>query len=81
MTNQTFLRQKTKTGRGERMKKMLMLLLVVGFLAGAFSIVEALSESYEHVDLLDIEMLEEDYDDPVPCGGGEGGGSGGGLPG
>lgn len=64
------------------MRKLLVLLLVVGFLIGALSVVEELCEesSLEQVDFSDGEESTNNYGDPAPCGGG-GTGGGGGQPG
>jgi len=60
------------------MKKVLILLLVVGVLIGTFAIAEGVSEeiSSEHTEFSKGEELT-DPGDPTPCGGGSGGGPGG----
>jgi hypothetical protein len=75
---QTFLRLGDTLNRGERMKKILALLLVLGVLIGTFSAVEELSESFcEQMNFSGDEIQEDGLGDPAPCGGGEGSGSGG----
>lgn len=66
------------SNRGERMKKVLILLLVVGVLIGTFAIAEEISEeiSLEHTEFSGGEELT-DPGDPTPCGGGDGAGPGG----
>ena len=65
------------------MRKVLIILLVIGFIIGTFSVVEELSEelSTEQVDFSDGDTPEGGAGDPIPCGGGEGSGRGGGQPG
>ena len=63
---------------GERMKKVLIFLLVAGVLVlGTCAIAEEISEeiSFERVD-----FSEGENPDPSPCGGGDGQGPGG-IPG
>lgn len=81
--SQTFLRQTIIIQRGERMRKMLVILLVIGFMIGTYSAVEGLCEesSVEQMDLSDRDAPESGAGDPTPCGGGEGSGAGGGQPG
>ena len=66
------------SNRGERMKKVLILLLVVGVLIGTFAVAVGMSEeiSLEHREFSEGEELT-DPGDPTPCGGGDGGGPGG----
>ena len=64
------------------MKKMLLLLIVVGVLiVGIFSVAEEMCEkiSFEDVDI-SKEDSEHSWDEVIPCGG-SGGGGGGGVPG
>lgn len=65
------------------MRKVLVLLLMVGILIGTVSVVEEISEegSNEYVEFSGDKVLGDDPGDVVPCGGGEGTGSGGGTPG
>jgi hypothetical protein len=64
------------------MRKVLVILLVIGFIIGTFSGVEELSEelSFEQTDFSDGGLPEGGIGDPAPCGGG-GSGGGGGQPG
>ncbi|MBU7025660.1 MAG: hypothetical protein HXS48_01865 [Theionarchaea archaeon] len=57
------------------MKKVLILLLVIGVLIGTFAIAEAFSEGIS-LDQGDFSEGEE-LTDPDPCGGGSGEGPGG----
>ncbi len=64
------------------MRKILVMLLVVGLLIGTFCAIEGLKEIQDGEDV----VFDEDYTDAlnnlVPCGGeGGGGGGGGGQPG
>lgn len=65
------------------MRKVLVVLLVIGFIIGTYSVVEGLCEesSVEQVDFSVENLSEDDLGDPIPCGGGGGGGAGGGQPG
>ena len=65
------------------MRKVLVILLVIGFMIGTFSVVGGLCEesSVEYMDLSNGDLSEDDLGDPIPCGGGGGGGAGGGQPG
>lgn len=78
----TFLRLKRNCKRGERMRNILAVLLVVGLLIGTFCVMEGFQE------ISDGEQIGYDVDypgiagNPAPCGSGEGGGGGpGGQPG
>lgn len=63
--------------RGERMKKILTLLLVIAFLVGTFAAADVVSEadaSFHGTNFTGDGALEENPGDPVPCGqGGTGG--------
>jgi len=65
------------------MKKVLILLLVVGVLIGTFTAVEVLCEnsSQENVDFPSDSFAGAGYGDPAPCGEGGPVGGGGGAPG
>jgi len=65
------------------MRKVLVILLVIGFIIGTYSVVEGLCEesSVEQEDFLDGDTPESVVGDLTPCGGGEGSGAGGGQPG
>jgi hypothetical protein len=68
--------------RGERMKKILAVLLIVGLLAGIIALAD---QTYEECSLDNGEFSEDEFSEqnpnPTPCGGGEGGSGGGGVPG
>lgn len=64
------------------MKKMILMLIVVGILVfGTFGVAEEMGED---ISLENVDVSEENFEDPggniVPCGGG-GGNGGGGIPG
>jgi len=64
--------------RGGRMRKVLVLLLIVGILLGTFTVIEGMSEEYfsdEHTTFSGEEGFGGSPGDPAPCGG-EGGGGG-----
>ncbi len=61
------------------MRKILVLLLIVGIMLGITNVIESLNDEIETGALYDIGGEEGD-NNPTPCGG-EGGGGGGGLPG
>ena len=66
------------------MRKILMLLLVIGILACTCAVVEEICQEDsvgEHIDFTNDEPTGDGLGDPAPCGGGEGGGAGGGQPG
>ena len=65
------------------MKKVLLLLIVVGvLLMGTFAIAEEFAESSDEIGNFPEGDSERTYGDPIPCGGGGGDGGGpGGLPG
>jgi len=65
--------------RGERMRKIIVFLLIAGIILGMTSVIENLDVENKISILYDIEGEEGD-NSPIPCGG-EGGGGGGGLPG
>ena len=64
------------------MRKIVVLLLVVGLLAGTSMAILGLEEemSGQEISYFEGENIEETIGDPVPCGGGSSG-SGGGAPG
>ena len=63
------------------MKKVLILLIVVGvLLMGTFAMAEEFAESSDEIGNSPESDSEETYGDPVPCGGGSGAGPGG-IPG
>ena len=61
------------------MRKVVALLLIVGFLLGTFGVIGGMSEisCEEPADFSGGELPEDGFGDPAPCGGGESGGSGG----
>jgi hypothetical protein len=65
------------------MRKVLVILFVIGFIIGTFSVIEELCEelSSEQMDSLDGDVSENGAGDSVPCGEGGGSGGGGGQPG
>ena len=65
------------------MRKILVLLLVVGILIGTIAASEELSDEcfQTDMDFSDGELTGNEYDSPLPCDGGGSGGSGGGTPG
>ena len=66
--------------RGEKMRKDIALLLIVGFLLGTFGVIGGMSEisCEEPADFSGGELPEDNFGGPAPCGGGgESGGSGG----
>jgi len=65
------------------MRKVLVILLVIGFIIGTYSVVEGLCEesSVEQQDFSGEDSPEDGLGDPIPCGGGGGSGGGGGQPG
>jgi hypothetical protein len=69
---------------GERMRRVLVLLLAVGILVGISVVANTVSVSDntcdEDVDIFSNDFLEG-IGDPAPCGGGGSDGSGGGTPG
>ena len=63
---------------GERMRKMIVFLLIVGVLiAGTFAVTEEITEvarPQENVDFSEGESFTDSgYGDPAPCGGAQGG--------
>jgi hypothetical protein len=77
-SSQTFLRKKRRVCRGERMRKVLIFLLVIGFLMGTFAVVEEVYLGYsfqEDIDFSGDEEIGNGFDDIAPCGGGGDGGS------
>jgi hypothetical protein len=57
------------------MKKVLVLLLVIGFLVGTFAVIEELYEEHfsnEHTEFTDDSYSGDDGENPTPCGGGNG---------
>jgi hypothetical protein len=78
----TFYVELAKPLRGERMKKMILLILMVGFLMlGTFSLsADIFENAYENIGFSWVDN-DKDLSDPgygnSPCGGGPGGGSGG----
>ena len=63
------------------MRKILVLLLVVGLLVGTSVAILSLEEtSGQEISYFEGEDIEETIGDPLPCGGGSSGG-GGGAPG
>jgi hypothetical protein len=79
--SQTFLKWRRMILRGERMRKVLVFLLIVGILIGTFSVVERIceEESFQrNVEFSNEDEFEGSPGDPAPCGRG---GSGGGTPG
>ena len=58
------------------MRKIIVLLLVIGFLAGICAIIGELEEYsfQEHTEFSGGEGFEEELGDPTPCGGGGSGG-------
>lgn len=64
------------------MKKMLLLLIVVGVLVfGSYYVAEEMSENISLEDMIvSEESPGESWDEVIPCGG-SGGGGGGGVPG
>jgi hypothetical protein len=68
------------TRRGERMRKLAVILLIAGIILGMITVAGELGEeSSSKVDPL-YDMVEGGGGNPTPCGG-EGGGGGGGAPG
>jgi hypothetical protein len=69
--------------RGERMKKILAVLLIVGLLAGIIALADQTYEEYtiDNGEFSEEHIIVEGNSDPLPCGGGEGGSGGGGTPG
>ena len=65
------------------MRKVLIILFVIGFIVGTFSVVEELCEEsfVEQMDFSDGDLSEEGIGDMIPCGGGDNNGGGGGQPG
>jgi hypothetical protein len=61
------------------MKKVFVLLLVIGFLLGAFAACEEVCEENSFQEVIFADGSSEDEPGPTPCGGGNG--SGGGAPG
>lgn len=64
------------------MRKVLVLLLVVGLLVGTLAVVEVISQDFsteEHVDFTGEDGPQDNPTDPTPCGGGSNGD--GGIPG
>ena len=60
------------------MKKVLLLLIVVGVLfMGTFAIAEEFGKSLGEMRDFSEGDSEGTYGDPIPCGGGDGGGPGG----
>ena len=75
---QRFLCVEVSIYKGERMRKMIVFLLIVGvFLVGTFAITEEITEevmSQENVDFSEGESFTDSgYGDPAPCGGAQGG--------
>ena len=72
-----------KRYRGERMRKLLIVLLAVGLFLGTFTVIESVDEDIDG----DESALFDEGDfglatgDPSPCGGEGGGTGGGGIPG
>ena len=63
------------------MRKILVILLVVGLLIGTSCVVEDLKKNSDGEEICFDGDYPDTIGDPIPCGGSEGGGSGGGLPG
>ncbi|MBU7046920.1 MAG: hypothetical protein HXS54_10855 [Theionarchaea archaeon] len=65
------------------MRKMIVLLLVLGLLIGTFTAVMNVSEENPGQDMLPFggEDFGDPLGDPLPCGGGDNDGGGGGVPG
>jgi hypothetical protein len=80
-TEQIFLKSRRMVRRGERMRRILIVLLVAGLLVGTFAAIEEPSEVFFRGDINfsnnDSELTEIGLGGPAPCGGGESGGSGG----
>jgi hypothetical protein len=82
MNDKTFLRYSKMVPRGERMRKVLVFLLIVGILIGAFSVIV---DSREETSLqgdngpTGDEPSGDGFGNSAPCGGH--GGGGGGTPG
>jgi len=66
------------------MRKILVLLLVVGLLVGMIAAVEGICEEFStgrHADFSGDEEPANEIEDPAPCGGGGEGGGGPAVPG
>jgi hypothetical protein len=69
--------------RGERMKKILVVLLMVGLLAGPIALADQVDDecTIDNGEFSEDHTIIEGNSDPLPCGGGGGGDGSGGVPG